>query len=328
MEYTKSEFEILSYAQEKQFSNQEKKAYFLKLHELLKYSSYAGWNSIQVKFYELLNRYFWKKVLRIIRKYELYVDGLENIPKSPVIYAFHHAGVLDSESAIEALPEHAVLLAGDDVDKMTKFLLSLNMTVFVNRQDKQSRFDSKIELIKALAKGKSVMLFPEATWNLSPNKIHLPITWGIIDIAKKMDVPIVPAVIEYDYDNRVKGGKGRINHIHVRYGKPVFVDALDDMEEKYAELEEKFSTVRFSVWEQKGIHRRSDIDMWEYQNFITQKLNSFPMLDMNQENNCIFGSSDEFYQYFYIKEVPCDAWGNLLQTQKVRQMNDVWMGKG
>lgn len=135
---------------------------------------------------EHLNKKIYRKILKQMRTYDLVVDGMENVPETPVIYAVHHGGIVDIPNIIEAIPDYAVLLAGkDNIDFASKCLLFLVGTVFVNRKDKADRRKAKQKLIRILRKGRSIIIFPEGTWNLSPGKLHLPLTWGVLILQEK-----------------------------------------------------------------------------------------------------------------------------------------------
>lgn len=64
--------------------------------------------------------------------------------------------------------------------------MGTNGIIYVERNSDLSRFESKIKLMHLLAHGKSVVVFPEGTYNCSPNKLHLPLHSGVIDMALKM----------------------------------------------------------------------------------------------------------------------------------------------
>lgn len=264
---------------------------------------------------ERLNKSIYRKILMQMRTYDLVVDGTENIPESPVIYAVHHGGITDVPDMVEAIPDYAVLLAGkDNIDFASKCLLFLVGTVFVNRKDKSDRRRAKDKIIRILKKGRSILIFPEGTWNLSPSKLHLPLTWGCIDIARKAGVAIVPVAHEYFYDESVLDGKERIQKVHIRFGNPVQLSGTDSIEEQLAQLEEAFATVRWSILEEQALTKRAEIPDVYYKNFIQSKINSFPG-DKDAEEQHIYGASDEFYQYFWLNIAECDAQGRIVRKK-------------
>ena len=265
---------------------------------------------------EFLNKKIYRKILKQMRTYDLMIDGSENVPQGPVIYAVHHGGIVDVPNIVEAIPNFAVLLAGkDNIDFTSKCLLFLIGTVFVNRKDKADRSIAKQKLIQILQKDKSIIVFPEGTWNLSPNKIHLPLTWGCIEIARKVGVPIVPVAQEYFYNESVLDGKECIQKVHVRFGKPVKISGDESINEQLKRLEEAFATVRWSIWEEQKLTKRCELPNMLYQNFLQSKINSFPG-DKDGEEQYIYGASDEFYQYFWLNMAECDTQGRIINRMK------------
>lgn len=264
---------------------------------------------------EHLNKKIYRKILKRMRTYDLVVDGTENIPESPVIYAVHHGGIADIPNIIEAITDYAVLLAGkDNIDFASKCLLFLAGTVFVNRKDKADRRKAKQKLIRILRKGRSIIIFPEGTWNLSPSKLHLPLTWGGIDIARKAGVAIVPVAQEYFYEESVLDGKEHIQKVHIRFGTPVQPSVAGSIEEQLAQLEGAFATVRWSILEEQTLTGRAEIPDMYYQNYIQSKINSFPG-DIEAEEQYIYGASDEFYQYFWLNIAQWDVQGRIVRKK-------------
>lgn len=88
-------------------------------------------------------------------------------------------------------------------------------------------------MMDVLQHGKDLVVFPEGTWNLSPNALHLPLYWGIIDIAKQMGKPIIPLCIEYTDEE-----------ILTKFGSLITVSGNDGKQEKAEELSAAFSTLK------------------------------------------------------------------------------------
>ena len=210
-------------------------------------------------------------------------DGQENIPDGPVIFAHTHQGILDNFSWIPATPKHAIIFHSSVVKKLL-IVAQLNTgLILVNKSDSQSRSNAKLDMIKLLLEGHSIAFFPESAWNLSPNKLHLPMNFGFIDIAKKTGVPIVPVVDEYTYDSSAE--KEKIKRIHIRFGEPIQVMRMDSLKEKLEEYQEAISTIRWRLFEEKGIFERDRISNTEYMNFIKGNLKNLKMggIDVNIE---------------------------------------------
>lgn len=56
-------------------------------------------------------------------------------------------------------------MSGRDTDEKKKIVKKYNL-------------NAKMDMIELLINGHSISYFPEGTWNLSPNKLHLPINIG------------------------------------------------------------------------------------------------------------------------------------------------------
>ena len=253
-------------------------------------------------------------------------DGQENIPDGPVIFAHTHQGILDNFSWIPATPKHAIIFHSSVVKKLL-IVAQLNTgLILVNKSNSQSRLNAKLDMIKLLLEGYSIAFFPESAWNLSPNKLHLPMNFGFIDIAKKTSVPIVPVVDEYTYDSSAE--KEKIKRIHIRFGKPIQVMRMDSLKEKLEEYQEAISTIRWSLFEEKGIFERDRISNAEYMNFIKGNLKNLKMggINVNIEHKYSWNSGNEFYVFHNYNMVPYDENGCLLGTvedEKLKRINEL-----
>jgi len=205
-----------------------------------------------------------------------------------------------------------------------KILLDFNGVVYVDRSDNQSKFNSKIELMKYLAKEKSVVIFPEATYNCSPNKLYLNLYSGVIDIARKMQVPIIPIVQEYDYDTSITSYKC-VKSCELRFGSPIYVKYDDDISIKKEELSEQFATMRWDLIEQKGLYSRDSIREQEYINYILSRRDSYRIAKVNEkeEEKALKGYGKEIYLFSYINAVDFDDDGHLLVPKEVRRLDSL-----
>jgi len=313
---------VLSTKEEKQLNNQALIEYYNELKEYLKVSSYSNFSNIGIDTRVKLNVLI-KKILKIILKYDIQIDGYENIPTSPVIYASSHQDFYDVINSIYSYPEHTLTLNASNISVALKMLLGINGAIFVDRDSKESRMQAKLEMQKALAKGKSINMYPEATWNCTPSKLHLPFFIGMIDMAKRMGVPVIPVVQEYTYDESILDGKTHIKSVHIRFGKPVYVLPEDDLISKLEEFDEEFSTIRWQLIEEKGTFLRSDISNKLYTNYIKTRINDWkiPKNDIYEERKQVYLSNDDFYLFHHVNDVDFDENDNLLPTEYVRKLS-------
>ena len=228
----KKEFELLSYREEKLLSCEQ----LLKYYENLRNHLYKrkmkvttpGALTIAPKLKGITGKIA-QKVSAVLAggEMELVCDGLENIPKTAVLFAGSHQGIMDNFVWIPSCPRHCVLLHAKDTNKLLIMAQINTGLVLVDRGDKESRNNAKLDMIHILLKGNCLRYYPEGAWNLSPNKLHLTMSFGFLEIAQKAEVPVIPVVTEYSYDTSTD--RERITKTHIRYGKPLYVEMTDNL---------------------------------------------------------------------------------------------------
>lgn len=312
------DFKILSYEEERKLSNDDKIKYYTELKRYLSSIKYSLSKKIFLKISENINQKVVRYIIDHIKGYNLYIENQKNIPGGPVIYASTHQDFNDHFNIVLAIPNHAIILNSICVPKLVKLAMNINGIEYVDRNCSQSRFNSKINLMEYLSKGKSIVVFPEGTFNCSPNRLILPIHSGVIDIAKKMQVPIVPVVQEYNFDTSKLDGRNRIKDCTIRFGKPINVSFYDDIHLKREELEESLSTIRFEIFKEKEISSRKSISEEEYISFLLSRLHTMELMGVNYEieKETIYGANDEFYDYFPINAVFSSAQKELTKRRK------------
>lgn len=318
-------FKILTYEEEKKLSADEKKIYYIRLKEYLSSQKYSLTKENYLTICEMLNKKMVRTIIDKIKGYDLFIENQSVIPNGPVIYASSHQDFNDHFNVVLSIPTHTIILNSSNVPSIIKLVIGINGIEYVDRNDSQSRFESKIHLMEYLAKSKSVVVFPEATFNCSPNKLILPLHSGVIDIAKKMQVPIVPLIQEYDFDTSRLDGKNRVKSCTVRFGMPIYISYEDDIQAKKEELRDAMATIRYNLIEQKGIFDRKEISNEEYISFLLSRLHTMDLMKVNYEieKNTIYGVNEEIYRYYPINAVPYNEKGELLTNGPVRKLTIV-----
>lgn len=251
-------------------------------------------------------------------------DGTENIPNETAIFAHTHQGILDNFVWIPNLKRHCLFLHGAEVNKLL-LLCQLNTgLILVKKEDRENNLNAKLDMVKLLLEGHSITYFPEGTWNLSPNKLHLPIRYGFLDISRKANIPIVPVVHEYTYD--VTTQKEKVTKIHTRYGKPIRITLEDNINDKLNEYQESISTMRFELIEEKGLFRREDISNFDYINFLKGSYKNLKLgkLDWAKEIRNIYGANDDFYLFHHVNDIPFNENGDFLETQETSRLDELF----
>ena len=324
------EFKLLSVREEEKLSESEKRKYYSELREYCKTrkltNTTPGALTVAPKLKGMVERIA-KSLCKILggSDVKIVTDGLENIPEGPVIFASTHQGMLDNFCWLPDCPKHTLIFHGLETSKAL-LLAQWDIGLILVTKDKENishRTNAKLDMISALIRGTSVWMAPETAWNLSPNKLHLPLNFGFIDIAKKANVPIVPLIIEYTYDT--SSDKEKLTQIHIRYGEPITVAMDDSLIDKLEEYQEIISTIRWELIEEKRLFERKNISNWDYVNFVKGNLRNLKMgkISIDRERAGIQGANQEFYQFHHINDVPWDVWGNLLETEEVRRLRRI-----
>ena len=257
------------------------------------------------------------------------VSGQENIPQGAAIFAHTHQGILDNFAWIPVTPKHCMILHASTAKKIL-LLIQLNTGLVLVSKKKEAvhnRMNAKLDMIKILLKGHSIVYFPESAWNLSPNKLHLPMSFGFLDIARKAGVPVVPVVSEYTYDTSTE--KEKITNIHICFGSPLYVGINDDLFKKYDEYSEVISTIRWSLIEEKGLFQRKTISTQEYINYLKGNIRNLEMggIDLNFERAHLWDADNEFYLFHHINDISFNDKGELLETEEVERLKQIMKKK-
>lgn len=312
---------MLSYSEENQLTDEQRLLYYKELKNNLVNLDNGLIEKQYMKLCDFLNPLI-KDKLEKIKEYELIIDNSEIIPSSPVIFASSHQNFYDHFNMILATPSNSIFLNNKNIPLLTRLALMVNGVVFVDRTSAESKFNSKIDLMKHVANGKNIIIFPEGTYNCSPNRLILPIHTGAADIAKKMEVPIIPIVQEYFFDESQLDGTNNVVKCILRFGQPFYVCHKDDIKSKTLDLRDELATLRYNIMEGKNLYSREIITPEEYINSVNIMLKTYREQKVNYktEEEAIYGSNEEFYNYFPINALAYSSDGEILQkslSQKV-----------
>lgn len=192
------------------------------------------------------------KALSLRRNFKLEVIG--EIPKKQqFIFIANHYCIDDIPTVGEVIGSHVYALVSDeDRGTLNGLALDLNGVVWTNRLDKAERKRSKDALVRHLKLGHSILMYPEATWNLSPNLPMLPMNYGCISISLETGVPILPIFLQFNDDV-----------CRVEISKPFYPS--EDKIVSIGELRDIMATSAWKFWEKDACLARTGLDMnlWE-----------------------------------------------------------------
>ena len=198
----------------------------------------------------------------------------------PVIYAVNHFCFADTPIMGRITPKRSYIRLGKQRLGFSDWLyFMLNGVIFVDRKDKEDMAASKQAMAAYLNKGRSIVMFPEGTWNLTENQLMLPMKWGIIDIAKETGAQIIPTLLEYDREKK---------KCFVRFGAPLVVSPEDSKADAITALRDILATMRWEFWIRNGTFSRADLDMDAERKKLFYSIEEYPPIDWEYESSCIY----------------------------------------
>ena len=185
------------------------------------------------------------KALSLSRSFSLQVYGA--VPSELCIFTASHQSMYDIPTAAEAIKRHVfVLLSDEDKKTISGVPFRMNGVIWICRKDKLDRKLSYQEMVACLQAGKSILMFPEATWNLTPDLLMLPLNWGAVRLSKQTGVPICPCFMLFSDKT-----------CFVQFGKP-FYPQSDDAAETM-ELRDRMATLCWELMERQLQKKRTDL---------------------------------------------------------------------
>ena len=190
----------------------------------------------------------------------------------PIIFAVTHVGKFDIEVVSEAIKDHYYLLSGD-YEHIQGIIdapfIGLNGVIYFNEKVKEDRKSASLKMINHLNEGGNLMYFPEGTWNITPNLPMLPCYWGIVDIAKKGNAMIVPVAADQE-------GKLFIVNIGKNFDMNLYGDGVEEKSRAIQDLRDTLSTLKWEIWESKGITKREDLTGNEWNVYVQERFKEWP----------------------------------------------------
>lgn len=228
-------------------------------------------------------------IMKSRRKFDLRIIDSKNLPDfSPVIYVVNHTNSYDVPVVSEVIKKHFHIIVGKQpLNATDRIAFNLNGAIWIDRKNSDSKHLARIEIEKCLKDKANILLFPEGTWNRSPNKIMLPLYWGVIDIAKSCNVPICPIVLDYASDV-----------CFAKVGKIIKIDQYKDKSIEIKLLRDVMATLKWEIWESQPKLKRSEIDERYFENLLSQEVKEYPKIDLEYEHSVVLKQFTESEEAF------------------------------
>lgn len=198
----------------------------------------------------------------------------------PIIFAANHSAFQDTPIMLRVTGRRSYIFSGkQNLAFLDWVFFVLNGTIWVDRKSKADMAASKDAVLEYLAKGQSILWFPEGTWNLTPSQLMMPLKWGIIDIARQAGAQIIPAALDYDWE---------ANLCRVKFGDPMADSALENKAEAIRTLRDTMATLRWELMCMQNVLHRGDITPEQLQEEMYQVIDAYPPLNWEYERSCIY----------------------------------------
>ena len=207
------------------------------------------------------------------------IEILDEIPKTDgnKIYVMNHSNVHDIPIACEVIEKHSYVLIGkQSLDIIDRLFFRLNGVVYIDRKNKGSKKRGFEKMLRVLNRGNNLLLYPEGTWNMTPSKPMLPLNWGVIELAKKSGIPIVPLVTEYHKDC-----------CYISFGGPIFVGKDCDKKQEIERLTDIMATMKWEIWERFPIEKRNEKMQADFEKMIAENLKEYPRFNLEYEMSLV-----------------------------------------
>ena len=207
------------------------------------------------------------------------IELLNSIPEvqGNKLFAINHSCVCDAPVSCESIKEHCYILVGkQSLELIDRIFFLLNGVIYVDRKNKENRKKSFDKMLKLLQSGKSIMIYPEGTWNMTPSKPMLPLNWGIIELSKQTGVPIIPLVLEYHTDC-----------CYAKFGKPIYIEKDMEKKEGIEQLEETMATLKWDIWEMFPVEERKDDLEVEFAKMMEKRVAVYPKFNLEYEMSVV-----------------------------------------
>lgn len=216
-------------------------------------------------------------------KYKIVKDNkFKKIDGHPIILAANHTRFQDTpimcQILREELNERGYIFAGKQrLNFINNLFFYLYGSIFLDRKNKDDMKIAQEAMEKYLDLNRTIIEFPEATWNMTDELLMLPMKWGIIKSAQKTDAQILPVVLNYDDCNK---------ECHVKFLDPLLVPKDADIKEYIDNFRFNMATARFDYITEEVSRKMLDVNA-EKEN-QEKVLDECPDYDVYYERSIIY----------------------------------------
>ncbi len=233
----------------------------------------------------------------------------------PIIFANTHKFKPDVEKIAISINKPSALIASDFINSyknISGWYFGTRPTVFVDPYDKEDKNYSYKMMVRYLKEGYDFMIYPEAVWNLSENRIVLGTFLGTVKAALETNAVIVCTAIERYGKKYIINRNGYFDpmlilkkHTDKSFDElssaPECTDLLKIiLIECNKELRDTMATLSFEIWEDHankfGMTTRSELPANYWETFVNSLTAEWPGYKMSDNVEQRYHSKSEIEQ--------------------------------
>lgn len=239
-----------------------------------------------------------------------------NTPKGrPIIFANTHKFKPDIEKTTISINKPSAFMASDFINSyknINGWYFGTRPTVFVDPYSKEDKDYTYRTMVRYLKEGSNFMIYPEAVWNLSENKIVLGTFLGTVKAALETNAVILCSAIERYNKKYIINRNGYIDPMQImkKYTDKTFEELNNNstyadllktiLIECNNELRDTMASRTFEIWEDHankfGIESRKDIPADYWDTFVKGLTAEWPGYKMSDNVEQRFHSKAEIEQ--------------------------------
>lgn len=226
------------------------------------------------------------KAITILNKEKIYYLNDVKIPKDKtLLFACTHKFKPDIEKISQANNVSSIMVASDFVNSyktINGWYFNTRPTIFVDPYSKEDKKYTSKMIVRYLKEGNNCMIFPEAVWNLSPNKIVLKTFTGTVRASLETNSPIVCTAIErYGKNYIINRNYFNPTDYLKKYTNKTFEQINSDLElrkiiidECNIALRDNLATLTYEIWDEfakkNGLVKRNTLKENYWVDFIKE----------------------------------------------------------
>ena len=233
----------------------------------------------------------------------------------PIIFANTHKFKPDVEKIAISIKKPSAIIASDFINSYKTiggWYFNTRPVVFVDPYSKEDKNYSYKLMVRYLKEGYNFMIYPEAVWNLSENKIVLDIFFGTVKAALESNAVIVCTAIERYGKEYIINRKGYFDPVDIlkKYTEQPFEDLCADSEksclvkeiltECNQKLRDIMATSTYEIWEDHanklGIECRENLSADYWEQFVLKLTSEWPGYKMSDNVEQRYHSKEEIAQ--------------------------------